>query len=226
MPLLPRLLAACALAAPLLALSAQPPPRQAVRPIERAIAAYDSGDHAAAQAAFERLGQAGLAAADHNLALMHLRGQVRPHSDPVQARLLLERAAARGFVTAMFALGKLHEDAGFGAPRDLAQSHRWYLLAAEAGSADAQVAVGTAYYLGRGAPQDLSRAAYWYRQAAESGDVGAQYLLASMYETGYGLTRDLRLARYWYEAAAHNGDDVAPHKVRELDAKLAKEPAP
>jgi uncharacterized protein len=89
----------------------------------------------------------------------------------------------------------------------------------------AQVAMGTAFYLGRGRPRDAEAAARWYREAAKGGDVGAQYLLASMYESGEGLPRDLRLARYWYGVAAQNGDEAAPGKLKEVDAKLAAQPA-
>ena len=105
--------------------------------------------------------------------------------------------------------------------RDLAAAHRWYEQAAAAGSVDAQVAAGTAYYLGRGAPKSPADAVRWFREAAKGGDVGAQYLLASMYEQGDGVARDLRLARYWYDIAAKNGDEAAPGKLREIDARLA-----
>jgi TPR repeat protein len=195
------------------AVQAQPAPR----PIDRAVAAYERGEFAAAQAAFERLSRAGVAAADYNLGLMHLRREL-PEAEPAEAERLLQRAAGRGFVTAQFALGRFYEEGAFSGARDLASAQRWYLVAAQSGSVDAQVAVGTAHYLGRGAPRDLGRAAYWYREAAKGGDVGAQYLLASMYESGHGLTRDLRQARYWYDIAARNGDEAAPGKVKELDA--------
>jgi uncharacterized protein len=97
----------------------------------------------------------------------------------------------------------------------------WQRRAAEAGSVDAQVALATAYYLGRGAAKDSTLAARWYRLAAQSGDVGAMYLYASMVEQGEGVARDLAEARYWYAEAARQGDEAAPGKVKELDAKLA-----
>jgi TPR repeat protein len=204
----------------LLCLAAGAAQAQDPRPIDRAVALYESGDHAGAKAAFERLSRAGVAAADYNLGLMHLRREL-PAAHPAEAERLLQRAAGRGFVTAQFALGRLYEEGAFTGTRDLAAAQRWYLQAAESGSVDAQVAVATAHYLGRGAARDLGRAAYWYREAAKGGDVGAQYLLASMYETGHGLTRDLRQARYWYDIAARNGDEAAPGKVKELDAAVS-----
>ena len=77
--------------------------------------------------------------------------------------------------------------------------------------------------MGRGTAIDGERAAHWFRLAATAGDVGAQYLLASMYEKGDGVALDLRLARYWYAAAARQGDEAAPYKLREIDARVARE---
>jgi uncharacterized protein len=106
--------------------------------------------------------------------------------------------------------------------RELALAHRWYEAAAQAGSVDAQVAMGTAYFLGRGRPKDMTMALQWYREAARGGDVGAMYITASMYEHGDGVDTDLRLARYWYEQAARLGDEAAPGKLKEVDAKRAQ----
>src|SRR5688572_29633018 len=120
--------------------------------LQDAANAYERGDLAAAREAMIRLSGAGVPAADYNLAVMHLRGDM-PHPSVPEALRLMRRAADHGFVTAMFGLGRLYED-GEVVPTDLAQAHRWYLRAAEAGSVDAQVAVATAHYLGRGAPKD------------------------------------------------------------------------
>jgi uncharacterized protein len=103
---------------------------------------------------------------------------------------------------------------------NLVEANRWYLRAAQAGSVDGQVAIATAYYLGRGAAKDAAQAAHWYRIAAQGGDIGAMYLIASMFEAGEGVERDLKEARYWYSVAARNGDEAAPSKVIELDARL------
>lgn len=209
-----RLLAACLMLACALAAQAQ-------TPLDSAVALYQRGDFAAARAAFARLSAQGVPAADYNLAVMHLRRELAPASDREAVRLMT-RAAESGFVTAMVGLAELHEQGGAGLAVDIAQSVAWQRRAAQAGSVDAQVAVGTAHFLGRGAPKDLAQAARWYRIAAQGGDVGAMYLIASLYEHGDGVERDLAEARYWYAAAARSGDEAAPGKVRELDAKLAK----
>lgn len=187
-----------------------------------AIGRYGRGEVQAAAQAFEALSRQGLPAADYNLAVMHLHGDLPGGAEAARRRLL--RAAEAGFVTAMFGLGQLHEQGRLGA-RDLPEANRWYLRAAEAGSTDAQVEIGTAYYLGRGVARDRAAAAHWYREAAKGGDIGAQYLIASMYEGGDGVARDLRLARYWYDVAARNGDEAAPGKVRELDERLRRTPS-
>jgi TPR repeat protein len=187
--------------------------------IDAAVAAYQRGDLTTARQAFTRLSREGVPAADYNLAVMHLRGEL-PHANPRDALRLMTRAAEAGFVTAMFGLAQLHELGQGGLRVDLPAANRWYLRAAEAGDVDGQVAIATAFYLGRGAVKDAARAAHWYRIAAQGGDVGAQYLIASMYEAGDGVELDLKEARYWYGVAARNGDEAAPGKVKELDARL------
>jgi TPR repeat protein len=218
---LPRLLAAIGLALWMVSAAALTPELQAE--LDRAVLDYEAGRHAQAQAEFESLARRQVPAAQYNLAVMHLRGEL-PQADRQLAGQLLLQAAEGGFVTAQFMLGQAHETGQFG-PRDLVQANRWYAIAAGNGSVEAQVAMGTAFYLGRGARKDYAEAARWYREAAKGGDVGAQYLLASMYEAGDGVERDLRLARYWYDIAAKNGDEAAPGKVRQMDAELASTPS-
>lgn len=194
--------------------------------LQAATQAHEQGRLKVARQAFERLAREGVPAAHYNLAVMHLRGEV-PHPSKTEALRLMNLAAEHGFVIAMFEMGRLHEAHSITGTPDPALATQWYLRAAEAGSIDAQVAIGTGYYLGRGVPKDLAQAAHWYREAAKGGDVGTQYLLASMYEAGDGVDQDLRLARYWYGIAAKNGDIAAPAKVRQLDAQLGEpEPAP
>ena len=163
----------------------------------------------------------GVAAADYNLAVMHLRREMPAASDSEAVRLMT-RAAEGGFVTAMAGIAELHELGGAGLKVDLMQSVLWHRRAAEAGSVDSKVALATAFYLGRGAPKDVVAASRWYRLAAQAGDVGAMFIVATMYESGDGLDRDLSEARYWYAAAARGGEPGAELKVKELDARLAR----
>ncbi len=196
-------------------------PVKAAESLPAAVAAYQRGDLARARTAFTQLAAQGVAAADYNLAVMHLRREL-PRASDRDALRHMTRAAEAGFVTAMVGLAELHEQGQAGLSVDLARAVQWQRRAAEAGSVDAQVALATAHYLGRGAPKDATLAARWYRVAAQGGDVGAMYLYAAMLESGDGIERDLAEARYWYAAAARNGEPGAELKAKEIDAKLAK----
>ncbi|MFN6994301.1 MAG: tetratricopeptide repeat protein [Aquincola tertiaricarbonis] len=192
--------------------------------LEDAVRDHDQGRLEQAREAFEGLARAGVPAAGYNLAVMHLKREL-PGASNSEALRLMTRAAEQGFVTATYGVARLYETGDAGR-RDLDEAGRWYLRAAQQGSVDGQVEIATAYYLGRGAAKDLPAAAHWYREAAKGGDVGAQYIIASMYESGVGVAHDLRLARYWYAVAARGGDEVAPAKLREIDARLGTGSAP
>ncbi len=199
--------------------SASPSRAASSAPLDAALQSYEQGDLAAAERGFRALAEKQLPVAQFNLAMMHLREELHP-ADPAVAVTLLERAAAGGFVSAEYALGQVYELGLLGDRRDLTAANRWYTAASLHGHVDAQVALATAYFLGRGVGKDFKEAAHWYREAAKGGDVGAQYILASMYEHGDGVTTDLRLARYWYDIAARNGDEAAPGKRDEIDALM------
>ena len=69
---------------------------------------------------------------------------------------------------------------------------QWCRRAAEAGHAEAQASLGSAYANGYTAPLDHAKAMVWYRKAAEQGCVNGQVGLAGMYEGGYKATLDER----------------------------------
>ena len=58
---------------------------------------------------------------------------------------------------------------------------RWYRLAAEQGSADAQFNLGVSYDFGEGVEEDDEEAVRWYRLAAEQGHADAAYNLGVSY---------------------------------------------
>jgi TPR repeat protein len=77
---------------------------------------------------------------------------------------------------------------------------------AEAGDAEAQVALGLMYMNGRGVAQNNSEAVKWYRLAAEQGKVGVQWLLGWMYEDGIFVAQNYQESLRWYRLAADQGD--------------------
>ena len=84
---------------------------------------------------------------------------------------------------------------------------------AEAGDAQAQFSLGTAYDSGYGVDKDLLQAAIWYEKAAKQGHVEAQFNLASLYDEGAGVRQDVRQAIYWYEHAANQGMPAANNNL-------------
>jgi len=121
--------------------------------------------------------------------------------NPRKAAEWYRKAAARGHVDAMHAMGTLRET-GDGVPRDDGRAADWYHLAASLGRhAGAEFALGQLYYHGRGVPADAGEAAFWYRRAAEDGHPAAQHILGTMYESGWNVEADLSEAYKWFTLA-------------------------
>jgi len=85
--------------------------------------------------------------------------------------------------------------------------------AAEAGDADAALALGTAYDTGRGVAADPSAALHWYEIAAERGNAEAMFDVGVMYDSGTGVARDRAEAARWYEQAARAGHARAAYNL-------------
>ena len=69
---------------------------------------------------------------------------------------------------------------GRGVPKDIEETVRLYRLAAEQGSALAQIILGHMYEQGLGVPTDNKEAVRWYRLAAEQGNTSAEDKLAEL----------------------------------------------
>lgn len=78
-------------------------------------------------------------------------------------------------------------------------------LKAKTGDAEAQNALGEAYYDGKGVTENLTEAVKWYTKAAEQGNVKAQYKLGVCYYYGYGVERYYGEAKKWLTKAAEQG---------------------
>ena len=102
---------------------------------------------------------------------------------------------------------------GRGVPQDFTEAVKWYRMAAEKGSADAQYNLGVCYRNGRGVPQDYSEAVKWYRMAAEQGDADAQCFLGYCYKKEQGVLQDYTAAVKWYRKAAEQGNATAQYNL-------------
>ena len=153
--------------------AATPPTQSAYNTpaVNAALALYAAGRLPQAERSFTTLARQGNALARYNLAMMHLRGEVaQPQSRPGTA--LAGSIGARAALCRQCSRSGAALEQGVAGPRDVPRAQDWYQQAAELGHMDAQVALGTAYYLGRGRPHDAPQAAHWYREAAVQGDVG------------------------------------------------------
>ena len=88
-----------------------------------------------------------------------------------------------------------------------------YLVLANEGIVDAQLAVGRLYESGDGVEQNDAEAARWLERAATQGHVLAQYELAQLYAAEDSAVRDFGRANHWFQKAAEKGHAEAQFNV-------------
>jgi uncharacterized protein len=113
------------------------------------------------------------------------------------------RAAEAGNADARYHLGQMYE-LGLAMEADSDQAQRWYQTAAQAGHAQAQLAL--ARLLERRSSQE---AVLWYRRAAEQGEAQAQFAMGRMCCAGELLAQDFLQGLSWYVRAAEQGHSTA-----------------
>ena len=170
----------------------------------------------------------GLAEAQRNLALMHLRGHGMP-ADLDAGRALLKQASDQGDAAAMVMLGNtyLHPPAPLagdttqaivpGREPDvpaLAEpnpeiARNWFIAASEVDGVSGLVELGHLAKSGHATSPDSAAAIGYYRQAADAGSSRGTSALAYSYAQGEGVERDESRAQALYELAAEGGDSYA-----------------
>lgn len=87
-------------------------------------------------------------------------------------------------------------------------------LKAKSGEAEAQNALGEAYYDGKGVTENLTEAVKWFTRAAEQENAKAEYNLGNCYYYGNGVQyRDREEAVKWYTKAAEHGNADAQNDL-------------
>lgn len=129
------------------------------------VAAYQSGDYAAALAELAPLAKKGDGEAQYYLGSMYEGGLGVP-PDAARALALFRKAAEQGVVQAAYHLGLLYE-IGETVARDYARAAEWYRRAAERGYAPAQNNLGSLYMRGLGVESDPIEAYFWISLALE-----------------------------------------------------------
>lgn len=103
-------------------------------------------------------------------------------------------------------------------PKDMTEAARWYRKAADAGQADAALALGRMFRDGNGIEADPVQAARWLKAAADAGSPEAQYDLARLYAGGSGVPGDRAEAIRLYRLAAAGQSAEAVAQLRALGA--------
>ncbi len=129
------------------------------------VAAYQSGDYAAALTELAPLAEKGDGEAQYYLGSMYEGGLGVP-PDAEKALALFRKAADQGIVQAAYHLGLLYE-IGETVERDYARAAEWYRRAAERGYAPAQNSLGSLYMRGLGVEADPVEAYFWISLALE-----------------------------------------------------------
>lgn len=86
-------------------------------------------------------------------------------------------------------------------------------LKAKSGEAEAQNALGEAYYDGKGVTENLTEAVKWYKKAAFQENAKAQNNLGICYYYGNGVEEDRKEALKWYTRAAEQGNADAQNSL-------------
>jgi TPR repeat protein/serine/threonine protein kinase len=194
-------------------------------------------DLGAAQLAYRKLAEGGVALAMHRLGVLLLKGE-GVERDPKQAQdLFLQsadsvsaswtylgelatergaateacgyflRAAKGGDARGMVRLA-LALNTGRGVELDKTAAFRWMGKAAELGDPGGMGEFGTMLTLGLGTEKDLEAGVRWYRKAAAAGDPWAMNNLALAYDLGEGVPQDDAQADTWYRKAAATGNEL------------------
>ena len=119
-----------------------------------------------------------MAEAEVMLAEMMLNGRGGP-KDHSGALALFEKAAARGHVGAIFAVGAMR-GGGHEVPTDRVEAQRCFAVAAERGHAYAQMMYGRYLARGLGGDRNPDRARYWLERAVAQGLPEAKNDLAGL----------------------------------------------
>lgn len=118
---------------------------------------------------------------------------------------------------------KATEKAAFHSERSnqLIGASKWYKVANETGSKDAQFQVGVLYHVGEGVDINFEKAKGWYKLAAEQGHIKSKSNLGTIYQDEKNFSEAIK----WYTVAAEEGEAGAQHNLAQMyDLGIGVEP--
>ena len=151
-------------------------------PLSDAQLAMESGNYNQAAQLLAPLANNGDPLAQYHLGMMSYYGQGVPEDEKLAIQWW-KKAAAQGYVEAMFQLGSAYlfgSQAAKLVPNPDREAATWYFQAASAGHAEAQYHLGLLFLAGKGVIDNRKEAARWMKKAAMQGHVEAQKALASI----------------------------------------------
>jgi TPR repeat protein len=122
-----------------------------------------------------------------------------------QAFYWIDRAAQKGILPAMVALGYLYLN-GLGTLVNEKRAFQWTAKAALKDDPVAQLNLGLQYFHGQGVDKNDNAALHWLRLSAEAGNHDAIRFVAFFYENGIAAEPSDDVAFKWYKKAADDGD--------------------
>lgn len=177
---------------------------------------YDKGvslpyDAARAGSYFKAASDLGMARASARLCLLAIDdGSVPTIAEtPDQITAFCDKAKDAGDALGQVASGYLFESGFNGRSVDYAGAAEFYRRAADQGSIDGQLLLGSLLQRGLGVDRDEARAVGLYSKAAETGNPEALRRLAISYELGWGVPQDVNHAAQLYETASIRRDLIA-----------------
>ncbi len=126
---------------------------------------------------YRRAAEAGLPAAQYNLATMLHKGRGPAGDADTSAYRWFEAAANAGYTDAEYMVGEYYRS-GLGVKRDGALALSWYLKAAKKGHAGAQLMAASLYLSGEGWRSEPQKALIWAELARINGEGQASVILS------------------------------------------------
>ena len=176
--------------------------------IHRAKDAIEREDYGTAIELLQPLAKDGLPEAEFLMGYLYFTSADVTKED---ARIWLERAAAKNHPEALYRLACFGDKFDFCPPED--DTRRGFLVrAAELGSVEAQRDLGCFYAIGEyGFSRDEVLGRLWYGRAAAQGHADAQYNYGLMLLYGEGGIAEPEAGMEWVRRAAAQGDLGAVH---------------
>ena len=127
------------------------------------------------------------------------------HASDEEIIAAYKKAADMGSDEAQCELGFWYCNGERGLEKNVAESNRWFLMAANNGHDEAQFQMGIKYDKGIGVRKNHKEALKWFKRASSKENIRALYMIGRCYYYGDGVCVDERMAFYCLRRSAERG---------------------